>query len=107
MAIGAAGPTPPEPPRPLSDRERAVLARLEAETRREDPEWCDVLEREAPPPPRPGRRVLIRDLVIQVAVVVVLAVVLLPSAWVAGLLVVVVLAGPVGVALWAMRRGML
>jgi hypothetical protein len=105
MATGAAGPTPPEPSRPLSARERAALARLEAETRREDPEWCDVLEREVPPPRRPGSR--IRDVVIQVVAVVVLAVLLLPSAWLAGLLVVVVLAGPAGVALWAMRRGVL
>jgi hypothetical protein len=104
MATGTAGPTPPEPSRPLTERERAALARLEAHARREDPEWCDVLEREAPPP---RRAVRVRDLVIQVVVVVVLAVVLLPSAWLAGLLVVVVLAGPVGVALWAMRRGML
>jgi hypothetical protein len=105
MAIGAAGPTPPEPSRPLSEREKAALARLEAETRREDPEWCDVLTHQAPPPRRPSSR--IRDLVIQVVVVVLLAVLLVPTAWLGGLLVVMVLVGPVGVAVWAMRRGML
>lgn len=105
MATSPAGPTPPEPSRPLSEREQAALARLEAETRREDPEWCDVLAREAPPPDRPGPR--LRDLVIQVVVVVVLAVLLVPTAWLGGLVAVMVLVGPLGVALWAMRRGLL
>lgn len=103
MTTGAAGPTPPEPPRPLTEREQAALARLEAEARREDPEWCDVLEHQPPPPRRPRAR----DLVIQVVAVVVLAVLLLPSAWLGGLVAVMVLVGPLGAALWAMRRGML
>ena len=105
MAIGAAGPTPPEPSRPLSEREKAALARLEAYTRREDPEWCDLLEREAPPSRRAGPRV--RDLVVQIVVVVVLALLLVPTAWLGGLLAVMVLVGPAGVAVWAMRRGLL
>lgn len=105
MTTGAAGPTPPEPSRPLTEREKAALARLEADTRREDPEWFDLLA--APSPPRRRLNPRVRDLVIQVVVVVVLAVVLMPSAWLGGLLAVMVLIGPLGVALWAMRRGVL
>jgi hypothetical protein len=105
MATSAAGPTPPDPSRPLTEREQAALARLEAETRREDPEWCDVLAREVPPPRRTSPR--IPDLVIQVVVVVLLALLLVPTAWLGGLLVVMVLVGPAGVAWWAMRRGVL
>jgi hypothetical protein len=40
-------------------------------------------------------------------VVVVLAVVLMPTAWLGGLLAVMALIGPLGVALWAMRQGKL
>jgi Flp pilus assembly protein TadB len=105
MATSAAGPTPPDPSRPLSEREQAALARLAAEARREDPEWCDLLE--APLPARHRLSPRVRNLVIQVVVVVVLAVVLLPSAWVGVLVAVMVLVGPLGAALWAMRRGML
>jgi Flp pilus assembly protein TadB len=105
MTTGAAGPTPPEPTRPLSAREKAALARLAAETRREDPEWFDLLAQRSTPRHRPGSRA--RNLVIQVAVVVIMAVVLMPSAWMGGLLVAIVLIGPMGVALWAMRRGIL
>lgn len=110
MADDAAGPTPPEPtppepPRPLAEWEKAALTRLEAETRREDPEWFDLLARQAAPRRSPGSRA--RNLAIQVVVVVVLAVVLMPTAWLGGLLAVIVLAGPLAVALWAMRRGIL
>jgi hypothetical protein len=105
MATGAAGPTPPEPTRPLTEREKAALARLAAETRREDPEWFDLLAQRSTPRRRLGSRA--RNLVIQVAVVVIMAVVLMPSAWMGGLLVAIVLIGPMGVALWAMRRGIL
>jgi Protein of unknown function (DUF3040) len=102
MTTGGAEPTPPDPPRPLTERERAALARLEAETRREDPEWFDLLAR---PSPRRGRRG--RNLALQALVIVVLAVVLVPSGWLAGLLVVIVMLGPLAVAVWAMRRGVL
>ena len=105
MTTGAAGPTPPDPPRPLTEREKAALARLEADARREDPEWSDLLAAQSPPRRRLSPRV--RDLAIQVVVVVVLAVVLMPTAWLGGLLAVMALIGPLGVALWAMRRGVL
>jgi Flp pilus assembly protein TadB len=105
MTTGAAGPTPPEPSQPLTEREKAALARLEADTRREDPEWFDLLGAQSPRQRRLSPRV--RDLTIQVVVVVVLAVVLMPSAWLGGLVAVMVLIGPLGVALWAMRRGLL
>jgi hypothetical protein len=105
MTTGAAEPTPPEPPRPLTEREKAALARLEADTRREDPEWFDLLAAQSPPRRRLSPRV--RNLVIQVVVVVVLAVALMPTAWLGGLLAVMVLVGPLGAALWAMRQGKL
>jgi Flp pilus assembly protein TadB len=105
MTTGAAGPTPPEPSLPLTEREQAALARLAADARRDDPDWFDLFA--AAPPPQRGTNPRVRDLVIQVVVVVVLAVLRLPSAWLGGLVAVVVLAGPVGVALWAMRRGKL
>jgi len=105
MTTGAAGPTPPEPSRPLTEREQAALAKLAAAARRDDPEWFDLLA--AASPPRRGPSPRVRDLTIQVVAVVVLAVVLLPSAWLGGLVAVMVLVGPLGAALWAMRRGML
>jgi hypothetical protein len=105
MTTGAAAPTPPEPSRPLTEREQAALARLAADTRRDDPEWFDHLAASLPPRHRVSPRV--RDLIIQVVVVVVLAVLLLPSAWLGGLVAVMVMVGPLGAALWAMRRGML
>jgi Protein of unknown function (DUF3040) len=105
MTTGATGPTPPDPPRPLTEREKAALARLEADTRREDPEWFDLLTAQSPPRRRLSPR--LRNLTVQVVVVVVLAVVLMPTAWLGGLLAVMVLIGPLGVALWAMRRGVL
>jgi Flp pilus assembly protein TadB len=105
MTTGAAGPTPPERSRPLTDREQAALAKLAADARRDDPEWFDLLAKA--PPPRRGPSPRVRDLTIQIVAVVVLAVVLLPSAWVGVLVAVMVLVGPLGAALWAMRRGML
>ncbi|GLZ48281.1 hypothetical protein Acsp06_44660 [Actinomycetospora sp. NBRC 106375] len=108
MADEAAGPTPPEPARPLDARERDALAEIEASTRQEDPEWSALLAGESTFRPSSRRTAArIRNLAIQVAVVAVLAVVLMPSAWVGGLLVAVVMIGPVGAALWAMRRGVL
>ena len=90
-------PPPPEPARPLSDEEEAVLARLEADLA-QDPE-------PEPVPPevatRPGPRP--RTLLVQVVVVVALAVVLAPSAAVGAVIAVVVLAGPIAASLWALR----
>jgi hypothetical protein len=120
MATDAAGPTPPEPARPLSEQERGALEEIEAANRREDPDWYARLAGKEPPAPQtapaprasrgsspqgPGARV--RNLVIQVVVVGVLAMVLMPNPWLGALLVVIVMIGPVGVALWAMRRGVL
>lgn len=105
MTTPAAGPTPPEPSRPLTEREMAALASLAADARRDDPEWCDLLE--AAPPPRHRLSPGVRNLVVQVVVVVVLAVLLMPTAWVGVLLAVLVLIGPLCAALWAIRRGAL
>ena len=107
MTSDATGPTPPEPTRPLSERERNALAELEAAARREDPEWSALLaERRSRAPSASGPRVRTGDLVLQVAVVALLAVLVLPTAWSSGLLVAIVMIGPLGVALWAMRRGL-
>ncbi|WP_433028615.1 hypothetical protein [Actinomycetospora sp. CA-053990] len=92
-------PRPPEPARPLSDEEEAVLARLEADLA-QDP----GPEPEPAPPEvatRPGPRP--RTLLVQVVVVVALAVVLAPSAAVGAVIAVVVLAGPIAASLWALR----
>ncbi|WP_328307945.1 DUF3040 domain-containing protein [Actinomycetospora sp. NBC_00405] len=105
MTNGATGPTPPEPSRPLTEREKAALAKLAADARRDDPEWFDLLAAQSAPRRRLSPRV--RNLLIQVVVVVVLVVALLPTEWLGGLLAVMVLIGPLGVALWAMRRGVL
>jgi len=108
MATDGTGPTPPEPARPLTERERDTFAELEAAIHRQDPEWSALLAQQAQQA-SPQHRVSARrrNLVIQVLVVVVLAVVLLPGAWLGGLLVVIVQLGPVGVAWWGMRRGVL
>ena len=94
-------PPPPEPARPLSDEEEAVLARLEA----------DLAQDPAPEPTGPGPRPEVatrpgprpRTLLVQVVVVVALAVVLAPSAAVGAVIAVVVLAGPIAASLWALR----
>jgi len=96
-------PPPPEPARPLSDEEEAVLARLEADLAQDPaPETTGPT---GPVPPevatRPGPRP--RTLLVQVVVVVALAVVLAPSAAVGAVIAVVVLAGPVAASLWALR----
>ena len=96
-------PRPPEPARPLSDEEEAVLARLEADLAQEPaPEPTGPTE---PAPPevatRSGPRP--RTLLVQVVVVVALAVVLAPSAAVGVVIAVVVLAGPIAASLWALR----
>jgi hypothetical protein len=94
---------PPEPARPLSDEEEAVLARLEADLAQDPaPEPTESTGPLAPegvtrPGPRP------RTLLVQVVVVVALAVVLAPSAAVGAVIAVVVLAGPIAASLWALR----
>lgn len=105
MATEATGPTPPDPGRPLSAQEQDALDRLAAATRREDPAWSDALAGRTPPARRRPTRIW--NLLVQVVVVGVLAVVLMPSAWVGAVLVAVVMIGPTVVALWAMRRGQL
>jgi hypothetical protein len=104
MTTGTAGSTPPEPSRPLTEREVAALARLAADARRDDPEWCDLLEA---PPPRHRISPGVRNLVVQVVVVVVLAVLLMPTPWLGVMLAALVLIGPLAAALWAIRRGVL
>lgn len=96
-------PTRPEPARPLTDREKAVLARLAADLRHGDTGRPEGTGQERPQPRRTGPRP--RHLVVQVLVVVVLAVVLMPTVWVGGLLAVIVLSGPLAAAWWARRRG--
>ncbi|MFC5139087.1 hypothetical protein ACFPK1_12665 [Actinomycetospora rhizophila] len=88
----------------MSEQEKDAFARLEASLRDDDapdrgPEGTEPARRRTGPRPR--------DLVIQVVVVAVLAVALMPSAWLAGLVVAIVMLGPTCVAIWAMRRGML
>jgi Protein of unknown function (DUF3040) len=91
---------PPEPARPLSDEEEAVLARLEADLAQASaPEPAEPLAPEVAT--RPGPRP--RTLLVQVVVVVALAVVLAPSAAVGAVIAVVVLAGPIAASLWALR----
>ena len=99
-------PPPPEPARPLSDEEEAVLARLEADLAQDPaPEPTGHPEPTGLSAPvvatRPGPRP--RTLLVQVVVVVVLAVVLAPSAAVGAVIAVVVLAGPIAASLWALR----
>ena len=93
-------PPPPEPARPLSDEEEAVLARLEADLAQDPgPEPTEPVPPEVAT--RPGPRP--RTLLVQVVVVVALAVVLSPSAAVGAVIAVVVLAGPIAASLWALR----
>lgn len=91
---------PPEPARPLSDEEKAVLARLEADVSHDSSSGSCASEvpwrRRAGPRPR--------TLLVQVVVVVALAVVLSPSAWAGAVIAAVVLSGPLAVSVWAMRR---
>ncbi|MDD7968052.1 hypothetical protein [Actinomycetospora lemnae] len=95
-------PTRPEPARPLTDREKVVLARMAADLRR-TPGRPGARSPEVPRPARSGPRT--RDVVVQVVVVVVLAVVLMPTVWAGAVLAVIVLSGPVAAAWWARRRG--
>ncbi|MDD7939507.1 hypothetical protein PHK61_13875 [Actinomycetospora lutea] len=93
-------PTRPEPARPLSEQEKAVLARLAADLEPDTTGAGDDSRPEArrAPAPRPSAR-----LALQVLVVVVLAAVLMPSVWVGVVLAVVVLSGPAAATWWELR----
>ena len=87
-------PTRPEPARPLTEREKAVLDRLAAE--------LDATGDTRPEARRPLARPSAR-LALQVLVVVVLAAVLMPSVWVGVVLAVIVLSGPAAATWWELR----
>ncbi|HSK60910.1 MAG TPA: DUF3040 domain-containing protein [Actinomycetospora sp.] len=90
-------------PRPLSGREEHALADLEARVTAEDPLLSARVGLVAPTPlDRMSSRTL--NLTIQVLVVLVLAVVILPGAWVGVLLMLTVVAGSAVTAVYAIRR---
>ncbi|MFC5139915.1 hypothetical protein ACFPK1_16875 [Actinomycetospora rhizophila] len=91
-------PTRPEPARPLTEQEKAVLARMAAELRHDTGGAVDDPGPESRQPSRAAVR-----LVVQVLVVVVLAAVLMPSVWVGVVLAVIVLSGPAAATWWELR----
>jgi len=90
-----------EPGEPLSEQERRALSEIESLTRDEDPVLVARLRRT--PPTWVSSRTY--NAVMQVAVVFLLAVVVLPGPWAAGLLVLAGMAIPSAIALVALRRG--
>lgn len=90
--------------RPLSRREKHSLADLEARATVEDPRFCARMGRDRPALlDEVSPQALNRS--IQAVVVLMLAVLILPTVWLGVLFVVLVLVGPVVAAIWAIRRG--
>ena len=94
----------PRRPRPLSEGEQRALAELEAHTVDQDPALAARMRRAGS---WWGDAVPVRaaDVAVQVCVVLVLALVVLPRAWAAGLLVLAGLVVPSAIAVIALQRG--
>lgn len=101
--------TPPSPgpgsgdPRPLSERERHALSELEARTLDEDP-TLGARMRSTEPGRRDRTSPRSYNALIQACIVFLLAVIVLPHAWAAGLLVLAGMVVPSAIALVAIRR---
>jgi hypothetical protein len=103
----ATPPTPgPEPgePRPLTRQERRALSELEATTRGEDPGLADRL-RGATSRRGAGTAPRTYNAMIQFGIVFLLAIVVLPQPWAAGLVVFASMAIPSAIVVIALRRG--
>lgn len=95
------GPEPGEP-RPLSARERRALSELEAATRGEDPGLAARLRGATH---RGGVSPRTYNAVIQLGIVFLLALVVLPRPWAAGLVVFASMAIPSAIVVIAIRCG--
>ncbi|WP_373696302.1 DUF3040 domain-containing protein [Actinomycetospora flava] len=101
--------TPPPDPgsrggRPLSDRERDVLAHLEASLDADDPGLSARMSWGGPQLFR-GVSPQVLNRTVQASVVLIIALVALPTEWRAGLVVLLVMLVPVAVGMWAVRAG--